>query len=293
MKLIIFALALANFGVGTGGLIIAGVLPQIAAGLSVTLPQAGALVGYSSIAYALGAPLLGAAFAAMDRKRLLVGGLALMTASSVLGAVSTDYTVLLISRIVFAAASAVVTPTTPTIAALVTKPEQRGRAISRVFGGFALSNVIGLPLGVLIASLVDWHIALWYAAAVSAAALAMVAAYLPRDIRVPPSNFAVLANYLLDWRKMLVISIVVLQMGSVFVMYTYLTSWLDLVVGISGNTTTALLLWFGLFGTIGVFSAGALMQRLTLRAACVVLPTLWPLRTPVLTGCRHLSRRCC
>ncbi len=59
MKLIIFALALANFGVGTGGLIIAGVLPQIAAGLSVTLPQAGALVGYSSIAYALGAPLLG------------------------------------------------------------------------------------------------------------------------------------------------------------------------------------------------------------------------------------------
>ena len=274
MKLIIFALALANFGVGTGGLIIAGVLPQIAAGLSVTLPQAGALVGYSSIAYALGAPLLGAAFAAMDRKRLLLGGLALMTASSVLGAVSTDYTLLLVSRIVFAAASAVVTPTTLTIAAFVTAPEQRGRAISRVFGGFALSNVIGLPLGVLIASLVDWHIALWYAAAVSAAALTMVAAYLPRDIRVPPSNFAVLANYLLDWRKMLVISIVVLQMGSVFVMYTYLTSWLDLVFGISGNTTTALLLWFGLFGTIGVFSAGALMHRLTLRAACVVLLTL-------------------
>lgn len=271
MKLIIFALALANFGVGTGGLIIAGVLPQIAASLSVTLPQAGALVGYSSIAYALGAPLLGAAFAAMDRKRLLLGGLALMTVSSVLGAVSTDYTVLLISRIVFAVASAVVTPTTLTIAAFITKPEQRGKAISRVFAGFALSNVIGLPLGVLIASLVDWHVALWYAAAVSAVALALVAAYLPRDIRVPPSNFAVLANYLLDWRKMLVISIVVLQMGSVFVMYTYLTSWLDLVVGISGNTTTALLLWFGLFGTIGVFSAGELMQRLTLRVASIML----------------------
>jgi predicted MFS family arabinose efflux permease len=261
MKLIIFTLALANFGVGTGGLIIAGVLPQIAASLVVSLPQAGALLGYSSIAYALGAPLLGAALGRIDRKQVLLGGLWLMTVASVVGALSTDYTVVLISRVVFAAASAVVTPTTLSVVAFLTTPEARGKAISKVFGGFALSNVIGLPLGVMIAAVSDWHVALWYAAIVSAAAALMVGKYLPRNIQVPPSNFAILWAFILDWRKMAVVSIIVLQMAAVFTVYTYLTAWLTVMLGLSQQAVTLMLLWFGLFGTIGVFSSGELMRR--------------------------------
>jgi predicted MFS family arabinose efflux permease len=261
MKLIIFTLALANFGVGTGGLIIAGVLPQIAASLVVSLPQAGALLGYSSIAYALGAPLLGAALGRIDRKQVLLGGLWLMTVASVVGALSTDYTVVLISRVVFAAASAVVTPTTLSVVAFLTTPEARGKAISKVFGGFALSNVIGLPLGVMIAAVSNWHVALWYAAIVSAAAALMVGKYLPRNIQVPPSNFAILWAFILDWRKMAVVSIIVLQMAAVFTVYTYLTAWLTVMLGLSQQAVTLMLLWFGLFGTIGVFSSGELMRR--------------------------------
>jgi MFS transporter, DHA1 family, inner membrane transport protein len=271
MKLIIFTLALANFGVGTGGLIIAGVLPQIAASLVVSLPQAGALLGYSSIAYALGAPLLGAALWRIDRKQVLLGGLWLMTVASVVGALSTDYTVVLISRVVFAAASAVVTPTTLSVVAFLTTPETRGKAISKVFGGFALSNVIGLPLGVMIAAVSDWHLALWYAAIVSAAAALMVGKYLPRNIQVPPSNFAMLGAFMLDWRKMAVVSIVVLQMAAVFTVYTYLTAWLTETLGLSRQSVTLMLLWFGLFGTIGVFSSGELMQRFNNHRLMVVL----------------------
>jgi len=271
MKLITFTLALANFGVGTGGLIIAGVLPQIAASLAVSLPQAGALLGYSSIAYALGAPLLGAALWRIDRKLVLLGGLWLMTVASVVGACSTDYTVVLISRVVFAVASAVVTPTTLSVVAFLTTPEARGKAISKVFGGFALSNVIGLPLGVMIAALGDWHMALWYAAGVSATAALMVGEYLPRNIQVPPSNFAVLGAFLIDWRKMAVVFIVVLQMAAVFAVYTYLTAWLTVTLALSPQAVTGMLLWFGLFGTIGVFGSGELMQRFNQHKLMVVL----------------------
>lgn len=271
MKLIIFTLALANFGVGTGGLIIAGVLPQIAASLAVSLPQAGALLGYSSIAYALGAPLLGAALWRLDRKQVLIGGLMVMTIASMVGALSSSYAVVLISRIIFASASAVVTPTTLSVVAFLTAPDERGKVISRVFGGFALSNVVGLPLGVMIAAVSDWQVALWYAAAVSAAAAVMVGKYLPSKIQVPPSNFAVLGAFLLDWRKMAVVFIVVLQMAAVFVVYTYLTAWLTQVLGLSQQAVTWMLLWFGLFGTIGVFSAGELMQRFNHHKLMVVL----------------------
>jgi predicted MFS family arabinose efflux permease len=184
-----------------------------------------------------------------------------MTVASVVGALSTDYTVVLISRVVFAAASAVVTPTTLSVVAFLTTPEARGKAISKVFGGFALSNVIGLPLGVMIAAVSDWHVALWYAAIVSAAAALMVGKYLPRNIQVPPSNFAILWAFILDWRKMAVVSIIVLQMAAVFTVYTYLTAWLTVMLGLSQQAVTLMLLWFGLFGTIGVFSSGELMRR--------------------------------
>lgn len=263
--LIVLSLALANFSVGTGALIIAGILPQIAAALAVTVPQAGALVGYASMGYALGAPLLGAAFGAIDRRTLLLAGLGTMTLASLVGALSTSYEVLIVSRVVFAAASAVVTPTTIAVAAFVVAPEARGTAISRVFGGFAVSNVIGLPLGVMIASLGDWHYALWYAAGVSLVAFVLVWRFLPRDIRVPPSGFAVLARYVMDWRKMSVVAVAALQMGSVFVLYTYVTAWFKFELGFTGQATTWLLLWFGFFGTIGVFAAGTLMQRFKMR----------------------------
>ena len=264
MNRVIFALALANFAVGTGALIIAGLLPQIALSLSVGVPAAGALVGYASIAYALAAPILGAALGRIDRRRLLLGGLAVMTISGVIGALSTDYTVLLISRLLFALSSAVVTPTTLAVAAFTVPPAERGRAISKIFGGFAISNVIGLPLGVLIASYFDWHASLWYAAAVSAVALLLVAKYLPAHIVVPPNSFSVLGKFIGDWRKMAVVMVIVLQMGSVFVLYTYITTWFGSELGASGQTVTWLLLWFGLFGTIGVFSAGELMARFKL-----------------------------
>jgi MFS transporter, DHA1 family, inner membrane transport protein len=274
LKLIIFALALANFGVGTGGLIIAGVLPQIAATLSVSVAEAGALVGYASVAYALAAPILGAAFGQIDRRRLLLGGLAVMTLSSVVGALSENYAVLLGSRILFALSSALVTPTTLAIAAFITAPAERGRAISKIFGGFAISNVIGLPLGVLIASYVDWHVSLWYAAFVSAAAMILVAKYLPANIMMPPNSFAVLGKFLCDWRRVAVVSIIVLQMGSVFVLYTYITSWFGSELNLSGQTVTWLLLWFGIFGTIGVFSSGELMQRFKLLPLMLTLTLL-------------------
>jgi predicted MFS family arabinose efflux permease len=60
---------------------------------------------------------------------------------------------------------------------------------------------------------------------------------------------------------MAVVSIIVLQMAAVFTVYTYLTAWLTVMLGLSQQAVTLMLLWFGLFGTIGVFSSGELMRR--------------------------------
>ena len=54
----LFALAVGTFGIGTTEFVIMGLLPQVAAGLGVTEPQAGHLISAYALGVVVGAPLL-------------------------------------------------------------------------------------------------------------------------------------------------------------------------------------------------------------------------------------------
>src|SRR5687767_14323819 len=66
------ALCFGNFIIGTGTLIVPGMLPQLAEGLDVSLPVAGQLITAFAAAVCLGAPLLAGATSRYDRRALLV-----------------------------------------------------------------------------------------------------------------------------------------------------------------------------------------------------------------------------
>jgi MFS transporter, DHA1 family, inner membrane transport protein len=61
-------LSLALFAVGTDGFVIAGLLPAIARDLGVDIPAAGQLVTAFALAFAVSAPVLGAATSTLDRR---------------------------------------------------------------------------------------------------------------------------------------------------------------------------------------------------------------------------------
>src|SRR5690606_28368158 len=66
-----------NFVVGTGILLPAAMLTDLASGLSISLADAGALILVSGIVCAAGAPLAAAATTSVDRRYLLVSTLVL------------------------------------------------------------------------------------------------------------------------------------------------------------------------------------------------------------------------
>lgn len=73
MSLPLIALFIAAFAFGTTEFVIAGVLPQVAEGLAVSIPTAGYLVSAYAIGIALGGSLLTLATARLSRKTLLLG----------------------------------------------------------------------------------------------------------------------------------------------------------------------------------------------------------------------------
>ena len=99
MSLPLFALFLAAFAFGTTEFVIAGVLPQVATGLGVTIPVAGYLVSGYAIGIALGGPLLTFATTNVARRTLLLGLIAAFTIGQVACALAPNFSAMLVLRV--------------------------------------------------------------------------------------------------------------------------------------------------------------------------------------------------
>src|SRR5689334_17401505 len=102
MKLRLWILAMGNFVVGTGSLVIAGILPKVAQDLNVSITVAGQLITIYALTYAIAAPLLMAFTSKVPRRLLLLIALLLVVGANVLAALSPTFEILFIARILAA-----------------------------------------------------------------------------------------------------------------------------------------------------------------------------------------------
>src|SRR4051794_6223352 len=98
----LLVLALGNFAVGTGALVLAGVLPMLARDVGVDVGTAGQLVAVYALAYALAAPIISTLASGIPRRKLLVTAMAVLALGSVVGCVATSFPVLVVARVVAA-----------------------------------------------------------------------------------------------------------------------------------------------------------------------------------------------
>ena len=106
----LWGLALGNFAVGTGALVVAGVLPEIARDTGVSDADSGLLITVYAVTYALAAPILGSLTGHMDRRFLLVLAALTIAGANAVAAVSTTFDWLLAARVAAALGAAVFTP---------------------------------------------------------------------------------------------------------------------------------------------------------------------------------------
>ena len=172
-------LALGTFAIGSEGLVIAGILPDIAQGVGVTVSAAGQLVTVYAIVYALTGPLL-AVFASHVRpKPLLLWSLAVFAAGNILAAFSPSYLLLMASRVLVAASASAFVPSASAAGAALVSPERRGQALALVWGGFTIATVLGVPLGTIIAGTTSWRFTFIFVAVLAGLATLGILALVP------------------------------------------------------------------------------------------------------------------
>ncbi|MEQ4598380.1 MAG: MFS transporter, partial [Methylobacteriaceae bacterium] len=143
----ILALAVASFGIGTTEFVIMGLLPEMARDFDVTIPQAGHLVSGYALGVVIGAPLVAMATAHLPRKAALLALMAVFTLGNLACALAPSYAWLMAARVATAFAHGAFFGIGAIVARNLVPREKRTQAVSLMFAGLTLANVLGVPLG--------------------------------------------------------------------------------------------------------------------------------------------------
>jgi predicted MFS family arabinose efflux permease len=258
----LIALGFGNFVIGTGTLIVPGMLPQLAEGLDVSLPIAGQLVTAFAAAVCLGAPLLAGVTSRLDRRALLVAMQLVFVAGHLGAALVSSFWPMLAVRVLTSVGAALFTAQAASAAALLVPAEQRGRAIAFVFLGWSIASVAGLPLGAYVAAVWGWRAGFGLVAAGAAFGAAAVWLLLPRGLRVEPVTSAMWRSILRDPALMASVGVTALFAGANFALFAYFVPAARSYLGASPELVSGLLAAFGIAGLAGNMLAVRYMDRL-------------------------------
>ncbi|MFJ8331709.1 MFS transporter [Streptomyces sp. NPDC094437] len=175
----LIALALGGFGIGLTEFVIAGLLPQVARSLTVSEAAAGWLISGYALTVAVGALVVTAATAALPRKAVLIGLVALFVAGNLLSAVAPDYRLMLLGRIVAALCHGTFFGIGSLVARRLVAPERASRAVAVMFAGLTVANVLGVPFGALVGERWGWRATFWAITAIGVVAGIALAALIP------------------------------------------------------------------------------------------------------------------
>jgi predicted MFS family arabinose efflux permease len=257
----LWALASGSVAMGTGSLVVAGVLAPIATDLGVSTGLAGQLVTAYALAFALGAPLLASALGRMCRRRVLLLGLALFTAGSALGAVAPSFGWLVASRVLAGVGAALFTPNATVVAATLVPAEQRGRAIATVFGGFTIASVFGVPLGTWLGLHLGWRPTLALSALLGVLAWVLVAWQVRGRITVPPANLRSWLAIARDPQALAILATTGVAIAGTYAVFSYVGPYLAARAGATPDQTALWLMLFGAAGTAGTWLTGRHVDR--------------------------------
>ena len=261
MPIPLLALAISAFAIGTTEFVIMGLLPEVARDLAVSIPSAGLLVSGYALGVAVGAPLLAVVTSKMPRKLALQLLMGVFIVGNVLCAVASDYSLLMIARVVTSFAHGSFFGIGAVVAASLVPQEKRASAIALMFTGLTLANVLGVPFGTFIGQEFGWRTAFWVVAALGVASLAGIAALVPNKHDTGPAGLAHEVRVLKDPQVWMALAMTIVGFGGVFVVFTYIAPILEQVSGFSPRGVTLILVLFGVGLTIGNTVGGKLADR--------------------------------
>ena len=275
-KLATVALVTVGFALGFAEFIVIGITPDIAEIYNIPLSDAGNLVGYFAVAYAVSTPIIVLSTGRFRRFPLFVIFLAVFNIGNLLAILAPSYEVLMLARICTAIVSGVTLSTVMTFINDIIPQDQAPRIISFVYAGFSVASVLGTPIGTLLSDAFGIKSAFIAVEAVALLVTVLLLISVPRSGSTDVSSSVREQLVILKDRR--IILVLVMKAFGMAATYVYVTPILEDSVGLSVWMVSLVLFFYGGATIVSNLGSGSLAQRYGLGK----LPLMFALQAVVL-----------
>ncbi|WP_327659518.1 MULTISPECIES: MFS transporter [unclassified Streptomyces] len=273
LPLVVYVLAMGTFLMGTTEFVVAGLLPEIAGDLQVSVARTGLLITVFAVGMIVGAPLMAMLTLRLPKRLTLMLALGVFAVGHVVVALGSSFPLLLAARFLTAIATGAFWAVANVAAAHAAGPAANARALGLVGAGAMLANVVGVPLGAFAGQAMGWRGPFWALAALAAAAVVLIARTVPHDgVDRHAGSIRSELSALRSGRLWLVLAACATTTGGVLAAYSYIAPLLTDRSGLASGYVPLVLVGFGLGALAGSLVGGRLGDRRP-HVVTIVAPT--------------------
>jgi DHA1 family inner membrane transport protein len=261
MKKSIYIMALGAFGIITTEFGIIGIMPAIAKHFNVSIDTAGWLLSGFALTIALTGPFSVLLTSKINRKLMMCLVLLTFVASNILSAVSPNFTVLMIARILPAFLHPVFWAVATVAAAKQVEPKDAPKAVSVVLGGLSVATVLGVPITTYISELINWQASFVVSGVINLIAFVALLAFVPS---MPVTeNQSVKSQLVILKKGQMWVNLVatMVMIAGIFATYSFLAEYLGKISNMNGTEISLMLLLFGATGIAGNWVTGIALSK--------------------------------
>jgi DHA1 family arabinose polymer transporter-like MFS transporter len=266
-------LALGGFGIGMTEFVMMGILPDIATGLHISIPEAGYLITACALGVVVGAPTLVSLFAHRPPRSVLVLFMLMFTVFNAMSAFAPNFHVMMLSRFLAGLPHGAFFGVGAVVASRLADPGKVAAAMATMFAGLTVANVIGVPIGTWLGHSVDWRLVFLIVAAIGAATVFSLRQLVPHIEAKPPTGLLQDLRIFRSAGLWLALAITSIGTGGFFAWFSYITPLLTDVTQFKSTTIPMIMTVVGVGMTVGVLVGGRLADRFHPLPAILILLT--------------------
>ncbi len=245
VALLTLALAVGTFGIGTGEFAVMGLLPDIAAGLGASVPQAGHVISAYALGVVVGAPLIAVFGARLSRRTLLLLLMLAFAAGNLASAAAPTMGSLIVARFLSGLPHGAYFGVAGLVAASVAPPGGRAQAVGRVLLGLTVATLVGSPFVTWAGQQYGWQALFVMVGAVGVAAVGLLALTLPHDKVHAEASALRELGALRRPQVLLTLLFASIGFGGMFAVFSYIAATATGVAGLAPGFVPVILAIFG------------------------------------------------
>lgn len=255
------SLAIGGFSIGMTEFLMMGVLPDLSRSLHVSIPTAGHLISIYALGVVIGAPLVVGLTGHLPPKKVLIFLMLMVFAFNGLFAIAPGYTMLMIARLLAGLPHGAFFGIGAVVASKLAEPGKQARAVSVMFAGLTVANIIGVPIGTYIGHHFSWRISFSLIAGAGLVAAGAIALWLPSLKANPEQSFQSSMHIFKKPDLWIIIGISAIGTGGMFAWISYIAPLMTEVGRFNSNSITAIMVIAGFGMAGGNLVSGRLADR--------------------------------